>query len=151
MIIEPPNPKADRRYLGPHGKHGNLAERDANVIPLIDVVFILILYFMLAGSLDQELIEALLPPQSQSLTQPPHQVPFVVVTKDGQVTYDKQVRDDASLTLALNANGHPPPKVALQADTEADAGRVADVIALIGKAGIGDLSLITRPAAVVPH
>ena len=46
MIIEPPNPKADRRYLGAHGKHGNLAERDANVIPLIDVVFILILYFM---------------------------------------------------------------------------------------------------------
>ncbi len=34
------------------------------------------------------------------------------------------------------------------ADAEADAGRVADVIALIGKAGIGDLALITRPAAI---
>jgi biopolymer transport protein ExbD len=148
MIIEPPNPKADRRYLGPHGKHGNLAERDANVIPLIDVVFILILYFMLAGSLDQELVEALLPPQSKSLQQPPHQVPFVVVDKDGKVTFEKVVRDDAALARALNANGHPPPKVALQADAEADAGRVADVIALIGRAGIGDLSLITRPAAI---
>ena len=148
MIIEPPNPKADRRYLGPHGKHGNLAERDANVIPLIDVVFILILYFMLAGSLDQELVEALLPPQSKSLQQPPHKVPFVVVDKDGKVTFEKVVRDDAALAKALNSNGHPPPKVALQADAEADAGRVADVIALIGRAGIGDLSLITRPAAI---
>lgn len=146
MIIEPPNPKADRRYLGAHGKHGNLAERDANVIPLIDVVFILILYFMLAGSLDQELIEALLPPQSKSLQQPPQKVPFVLVDKDGKVTYAKAVRDDAALVKALNADGHPPPRVALQADAEADAGRVADVIALIGRAGIGDLSLITRPA-----
>ncbi len=148
MIIEPPNPKADRRYLGAHGKHGNLAERDANVIPLIDVVFILILYFMLAGSLDQELVEALLPPQSKSLQPPPSKVPHVVLDKDGKVTYDKTVRDDASLALALRANGHPPPRVTLHADAEADAGRVADVIAIIGRAGIGDLSLITRPATV---
>ncbi|MBK8958673.1 MAG: biopolymer transporter ExbD [Proteobacteria bacterium] len=148
MIIEPPNPKADRRYLGPHGKHGNLAERDANVIPLIDVVFILILYFLLAGSLDQELVEALLPPQSKSLTQAPQKVPFVTVDKDGKVTYQKAQLDDAALVKALNADGHPPPKIALQAEEQADAGRVADVIALIGRAGIGDLSLITRPAAI---
>ena len=148
MRIEPPNPKADRRYLGPHGKHGNLAERDANVIPLIDVVFILILYFMLAGSLDQELLEALMPPQSQSLQAPPREVPLVVIDKDGKLTYAKQPLDDAGLVKALNAGGHPPPKVALHADAEADAGRVADVIALVGKAGIGDLALITRPAAL---
>lgn len=148
MRIEPPNPKADRRYLGPHGKHGNLAERDANVIPLIDVVFILILYFMLAGSLDQELLEALVPPQSQSLAAPPREVPLVVVHKDGKVTYKQKDHDDASLVQALSAGGHPPPKVSLHADAEADAGRVADVIALIGKAGIGDLALITRPAAI---
>lgn len=147
MIIEPPNPKADRRYLGPHGKHGNLAERDANVIPLIDVVFILILYFMLVGSLDQELIESLLPPQSKSLQHPPQKVPFVLIDKDGKVTYEKVVRDDGALMKALNADGHPPARVALHADAEADAGRVADVIAVIGRAGIGDLSLITRPAA----
>ena len=146
MRTELPNPKADRRYLGRHGKHGNLAERDANIIPLIDVVFILILYFMLAGSLDQELVEALLPPQSQSLLPPPKKVPFVVIDKDGQVMYQQAVRDDASLTLALNANGHPPSRVALQADAEADAGRVADVIAVIGRAGVGDLALLTRPA-----
>lgn len=147
MIIEPPNPKADRRYLGPHGKHGSLVERDANVIPLIDVVFILILYFMLVGSLDQELMESLLPPQSKSLQQPPQKVPFVLIDKDGKVTYEKVVRDDGALMQALNAAGHPPARVALQADAEADAGRVADVIAVIGRAGIGDLSLITRPAA----
>lgn len=147
MIVEPPNPKADRRYLGAHGRHGNLVERDANVIPLIDVVFILILYFMLVGSLDQELIESLLPPQSKSLQQPPQKVPFVLIDKDGKVTYEKVVRDDGALMKALNADGHPPARVALQADAEADAGRVADVIAVIGRAGIADLSLITRPAA----
>lgn len=144
-IIDPPNPKADRRFLGQHGKHSNLAERDANVIPLIDVVFILILYFMLAGSLDQELIEAFLPPQSQSLASPPKKVPFVVVDKDGKVTYQQRAHDDASLALAINAGGHPPPRLALQADAAADAARVADVIAIIGRAGVGDLAMLTRP------
>lgn len=147
-IIEPPNPKADRRFLGQHGKHGSLVERDANVIPLIDIVFILILYFMLAGSLDQELIEALTPPQSQSLLSPPKKTPFVVIQKDGRVMYDQQVHDDASLTLAINAGGHPPPRLTVQADADVEAARVADVIGLIGKAGVGNLSLITRPKTV---
>jgi len=145
MRVEPPNPKAERRYLGPRGRHGSLVERDANVIPLIDVVFILILYFMLAGSLDQELIEALTPPTSRSLLAPPNKVPFVIVRKDGQVTYQQQVRDDASLALALHAGGHPPERVALQADAEADAARVADIIGIIGRAGVGDVALITLP------
>lgn len=146
MPLQAPNPKADRRSLIVRRKRGNAAERDANVIPLIDVVFILILYFMLAGSLDQELIEALTPPQSKSLQPPPTKVPHVVVDKNGKVTYAKAVHDDTSLASALSDNGHPPLKLALHADAEADAGRVADIIAIIGRAGVGDLSLITRPA-----
>lgn len=148
MRIQPPNPKADRRYLGQHGERRTLAERDANVIPLIDVVFILILYFMLAGSLDQELLESLMPPQSRSLLAPPTKVPFVVLKKNGEVTYQKMILDDIGLARALAANGHPPERVALHADAEADAARVADVIAIISRAGVGDLALITRPAPV---
>ena len=56
----------------------------------------------------------------------------MVVHKDGKVTYKQKDHDDASLVQALSAGGHPPPKVSLHADAEADAGRVADVIALIG-------------------
>jgi biopolymer transport protein ExbD len=150
MRIKPPDPKADRRYLGAHGERRPLAERDANVIPLIDVVFILILYFMLAGSLDQELMEALLPPQSQSLQPPPVKVPIVTVKENGELGYRGMVLDDAGLARELAAHGGPPERVALHADGAADAARVADVVAVIGRAGVGDLALITRPAAVRP-
>lgn len=149
-IIEPPNPKADRHHLGQRGKHGSLAERDANIIPLIDVVFILILYFMLAGSLEPTLAEAVKPPQSASIAAPPTEVPMVIIGKDGKLLYEDTGQDDAGLALVLNNGGHPPPQLILQADADADAGRVADVVAIIGKAGVGELSLLTRPQQAKP-
>ena len=147
MRIEPPDPKGDRRRLGARGQRRPLAERDANVIPLIDIVFILILYFMLAGSLDQELIEALTPPQSRSMLPPPKKIPAVVLKRNGDAIYKGATLSDEALAQAVYANGSPPYRIALQADAQADAARVADVLGILNRAGVTDLALITLPLA----
>lgn len=147
MRIEPPDPKADRRRLGARGQRRSLAERDANVIPLIDIVFILILYFMLVGSLDQELIEALTPPQSRSMLAPPKKVPAVVIKQNGDAIYKGIILKDEALAAAVYAAGNPPYRVSVQADALADAARVADVLGILNRAGVTDLALITMPLA----
>ncbi len=147
MRVQPPDPKADRFRLSPRGARRPLAERDANVIPLIDVVFILILYFMLAGNLDPNLTEALAPPQSASTTHAPLDVPTVLLDGAGRVRYEGLQVDDTGLAAALVAGGRPPARVALRADATADSARVADLVAIVSAAGVGDLSLITVPVA----
>ncbi len=135
----------NRNSLGDQGEKRTLAEKDANVIPLIDVVFILILYFMLVGSLDQELIEALTPPQSRSMLAPPKNVPTLVLKANGDAIYEGRKLDDEGLATAVNANGQPPYRLSVQADAQADAARVADVLAVLNQAGVTDLALITLP------
>ncbi len=147
MRLKSQHRQADSRQLGNIGQRRTLAERDANVIPLIDVVFILILYFMLVGSLDQELIEALSPPQSRSMLSPPKKVPAVVLKANGDAVYEGHQLNDEALAAAIYANGKPPYRVAVQADAQTDAARVADVLGLLNRSGVTDLALITLPFA----
>lgn len=146
MRLKSQHRRADSRQLGNIGQRRTLAERDANVIPLIDVVFILILYFMLVGSLDQKLIEALTPPQSRSMLAPPENVPSVVLKMNGDALYDGRKFDDEALATAVYADGKPPYRIAVQADAQADAARVADVLSILNRAGVTDLALITLPS-----
>jgi biopolymer transport protein ExbD len=122
----------------------SLAERDANVIPLIDVVFTLILYFMLAGQLDARLLEALAAPLSSSRQKPPMAGDVVAIEADGSVWLHEQPVADAELVRRLGARIATSDRIILMPEADTDAARVADVIALLARADIESVSLITR-------
>lgn len=123
----------------------SLAERDANVIPLIDIVFILILYFMLAGNLDVRMLEALSAPASTSTRKPPSAGVAIVVKAGGEVWLGGAPLSDEALVERLAAGIALSDRVILLPDARADAARVADIIALLARANVESVALITKP------
>ncbi|KZD04865.1 ExbD/TolR family protein [Oceanibaculum pacificum] len=125
-------------------------EGDEGVIPLINIVFLLLIFFMLAGKLTQADPFQVTPPPSAS-TDLPEAVPnTILVGADGQLAFaGKPVELEAlAEVLAGEVKTQQPmaedaPPLRLKADQEADAGRVIQVMETLRAAGVEKLLLLT--------
>jgi len=120
---------------------------DDRILPLINVVFLLMIFFMLAGrisALDPFPVE---PPHSASAGDNDHQETIILVDPDGRLALDGAVMDEAAFAAAMtnwvkaNRNG----RVRLKADGRAEATRVVAVMETLRKAGVEKLRLMTLP------
>ncbi len=128
-------------------------ERDMiNVIPLIDVMFILIIFFLAATTFQQEehdetvnLPEA---GQGQAISEAP-KVIIVNVRQDGSYLLGTKEHDLAGLQSALTADvkEHPGHKVLVRGDRMALHGHVAAAVLAAKQAGVREANLgyQTRP------
>ena len=131
MFFQPPPPKNDEQ----------------RVLPLINVVFLLLIFFMLAGKLMASDPFEILPPQSASegLTAP--QQVIVAVGADGQLGLDGVVMEEAAVSDAIShhLSVDPGVRIQLRADGRAEATRVVGVMELLREVGVERLELLTVP------
>ena len=122
-------------------------DRDlVNITPLIDVVFILLVFFMLAGAIERPETLDIEPPQSDSELLSEVEDVVILVSSDGSVAFMERVmRDDGELvrTATVWFATRPDSSIQLKADSEADAARVIEVMELLREAGAQYLVLIT--------
>jgi biopolymer transport protein ExbD len=128
-------------------------ELTMNLTPMIDVVFLLIIFFMV-GSRFSEISEAerditlSVPAVSkvETLTQPPRNR-VINVYADGKITLDKQPVTLAELgqKLAAARNEYKQTAVVIRGDGQALHQSVADVLATCRQADIVDMSIAVRP------
>lgn len=128
-------------------------ESSLNLTPMIDVVFLLIIFFMV-GSRFSELSEterdiSLKVPavnQAETLTEPPRSR-VINVYADGRITLDKQPLQLAELAekLALARAQYHRTGVVIRGDGQALHQHVAEVLATCRQADITDLSIAVRP------
>ena len=113
-----------------------------NMLPLINVVFLLLIFFMLVGALDAPDTSDLSPPESLASTAPDDSAWTVVLDARGQLLLDDQV---VSLTdLAVAAIERPPGGVvAVRADAGIQATDVVDVLDVLRGAGVAKVQLLT--------
>ena len=132
MGFEPPCPKND----------------EERVLPLINVVFLLLIFFMLAGQLSASDPFEVAPPRSQSEGPPAPQEALVLVAADGRLALDGEVMEGPALQsrLAARLKGEADVRVRLKADGRAEAARVVAVMELLREAGVKRLKLLTLPA-----
>ena len=116
---------------------------DVGILPLVNVVFLLLIFFMLAGQFASEGPFPIRPTESMSETEPGEQDVVVVVGPDGTVMAgDRQASlDDLPDLLAAQADDQTP--VWLKSDAGAEAVRVIDVMHAIRNAGISEVRLLT--------
>ena len=116
---------------------------DVGILPLINVVFLLLIFFMLAGRFASEGPFPIMPTQSNSQTEPGEQDLVVVVGPDGTIVMgDEQTSlDELPGLLAAQAEDQSP--VWLKSDAGAEAVRVIDVMHAVRDAGIGEVRLLT--------
>ena len=123
--------------LGPAKKEN---KRPENVIPMINIVFLLLLYFMVAGNLHLDL--EVTPPSSSATNEPPVGVPQIGIQADGSLWLQGQQIQLAQLSVELSSifRDHV---VQISADAKTDTVIVAQVIDLLGEAGAKHISLLS--------
>ena len=116
-----------------------------NITPLIDVVFILLVFFMLAGAIEPSEPFPVSPASSTSEIRGDVQDFVVLVDADGQVALDDQVLslDDLKLAVHDALTREPDALVQLKPDTGADAIQVIKVMEEIRDAGASYIVLLT--------
>ncbi len=117
-----------------------------NITPLIDVVFILLVFFMLAGAIEKPDPLAVDLPQSEAETQGDIEDLVILIDGSGRVAFqDTPMPNDAELvrTATIWFAYNPTVTIQLKADAQADAARVISVMELLREAGARSLVLLT--------
>ncbi|MGF1462042.1 MAG: ExbD/TolR family protein [Maricaulaceae bacterium] len=116
-----------------------------NITPLIDVVFILLVFFMLAGAIKPKEVIPIELPRSASQVDGEEQEVVIQIAADGSLAVEDQAVGDQELrrvigTLLIN---RPDVFIQLKADANAEAVRVIEVLELLRESGAAYVALLT--------
>src|SRR3984885_6543440 len=120
---------------------------EINITPLVDVVLVLLLIFMLTAPVLQSGAEVAIP-KTRSVNQLTEERMVVTIDKDQNVfLQDKPVNvNDLPKLLADVGNGDPAKRIIyLRADEQVPFGAFASVMDAVKRAGITNISIVTRP------
>ena len=120
---------------------------EQSILPLTNIVFLLLIFFMLAGRLSASDPFGVQPPLSASDTAPGHSQAIVWVGADGRLALDDTVMDATAIGAALaeRLSDAPETWVEIRADGRVEAVRAVAVIERLRDAGVTRLRLLTVP------
>ncbi len=130
-----------------NGKQRALSE--INVTPLVDVMLVLLIIFMIAAPMLTTGVSVDLPKAEAPRIEIDQDHPLITVQKDQRIFL---FGEEVSLPvlrerLVTDERIRNLDEVFVQADEEVPYGAVVRVLALVRKAGIGKMGLVTDPAA----
>jgi biopolymer transport protein TolR len=128
---------------------GGKAVSDINVTPLVDVMLVLLIIFMVSAPMMQTGIDVDLPAAQAPQVTVDEEKLLLTVSKDQKVYLGRDEIPFERLEPALLANERMQreKEVYVQADETVPYGFVVKVIAIVKKAGIQKLGLVTDPLA----
>ena len=122
-------------------------DTDDGILPLINIVFLLLIFFMLAGQLSSGDPFEIAPPDSLSEGEPNETPSLILVAADGRMALDgEELPIDRLLErLATAGEGGEAPEVRVKADGRVEASVVVDLLSRLDQAGAGRVMLLTLP------
>jgi len=126
-------------------RSGRPPEQKENMLPLINVVFLLLIFFMLLANISTHVPFPVTLPAAER-TEDGRPDIMVAVAADGRVALDGNEIETAALDVRIRPHLSQPgrPTVWLYADRDADSDRVLDVMEHLRKAGATTLRLVTE-------
>lgn len=120
-------------------------DNDERILPLTNIVFLLLIFFMLAGQLSNPDAFAIRPPQSSSETPATRHGLLVQINADGAIAVDGSPVTDANLVPFVQdyLGEYPDAPIRLKADGLTDAARVVVTMTRLREAGVKRLRLLT--------
>lgn len=124
--------------------------RGDNLIPLINVVFLLLIFFMLAGTLSGPQPFSIVPPtaRSEALSELEHIVVHIAV--DGRVAVNGEILSKTRWPARMETMlaGRPDALVQVRADAQLRARAFLEVMRRLQAAGVQEIRLVTvQPAS----
>lgn len=124
-------------------KHiGTLAE--VNLIPMMDLVFTLLIIFMILAPMLHKGIEVQLPESSVGSTMPDHEYHIVSITQEGDLWFDNQSVTFEMLQEQLQRLSQEET-LYIQSDGRVPYGQVVTVLAYLKEQGFQRVGLVTAP------
>ena len=119
---------------------------DINMTPLIDVMLVLLVIFMITAPLMSSSLKLDLPRAEGGTPNEAPQFISVALDPQGRLFLGEEALDPAAFALrvAEAARRNPKTEVQLRADKGVPYGRVAELIALLQKAGLTRIGFVTE-------
>ena len=114
---------------------GGGGEDDVNLTPMLDVVFILLIFFIVTAQFIKEPGIDIVRPEVDNKAQAKPLAILVAINGESQVYIDKKEidPDEVSFTLKQMREDNPRGKIVIQADVDAEAETLVDVMEAINK------------------
>ncbi len=118
--------------------------QDESVLPLINIVFLLLIFFMIAGTLTRPELFPVEPPESRGEAEPEGDGLELLLDADGRLALENTPVTLEDLGARLKEHGEDTPHVRLKADAEVPAHRLMAVMDALRGAGVDKLTLLTQ-------
>lgn len=116
---------------------------DDKIIPMINIIFLLLMFFLIVGNISELVDEDVVPPRSSSNTVSTPASTEWLLTRDGVVVLDGQAIDMARLAVQLEEAGPLPARIILRADGNGRSGALMPLMELLRRHGVETISLVT--------
>ncbi|MDZ7840453.1 MAG: biopolymer transporter ExbD [Gammaproteobacteria bacterium] len=119
---------------------------ELSVVPLVNVVFLLLIFFMLVGQISTPESLDIRPPRSVSGEEGIGGAVKVLLTRDGQIAVDNIVLPESGLVerAAGILAERPAAEFQIKADAQVDAVRMIRAMEGLRAAGVERLTLVTE-------
>ena len=120
---------------------------EERILPLINVVFLLLIFFMIAGSLSVTEPFEIEPPDSRSEAVPETQSVRILLAADGRLALDGEVVTPTSLHTRLEQRlaGGETLQLEVKADGRVPGNRLVRLMEQLREAGVERVRLLTLP------
>ena len=126
-------------------RNRNREEEDASIdmTPMLDIVFIMLIFFIVTTSFVKEAGIQVNKPEANQANKEPSANIFIAIRDTGEVWMDKRQVDVERVAANLERMlaEQPTDLVVIQADKEAEHGRVVEVMDQVKEAGIDKISI----------
>ena len=115
--------------------------------PLVDVVFLLLVFFLLAGTLEPSPPIEVDPPESEYADPEDTRSLRILLDVEGRIGFEGEVLDAGDLAEAIGArtDADAPRAAQVEADSDAASGTVLALLGQLRALGFEELQLVTRP------
>lgn len=134
--------------------------RDGNLLPMINLVFLLLIFFLISAQLSPPEPVAVTPPQSAPQDEAVGEI-ILYLAMDGTLAFGETLSPgadlDGAILAALSAEREAlcalrdcealPPRLTLRADAGAPVARLVALLPKLGGAGFAQVDLVTTEAA----
>jgi biopolymer transport protein ExbD len=118
-------------------------EAELDMTPMLDVVFIMLIFFIVTTSFVKESGVSVSSPQAQTASQQENVNIFIAITADGEVWVDRRLVDPRSvraIVARLHAD-NPEGSVIIQADEDSATGMLVEVMDQVRLAGVEKIAI----------
>ena len=121
-------------------------ETEINMTPMLDIVFIMLIFFIVTAVFVKEAGFTVLKPEAESARQLPQVSVLIAVSSDDEIYINREVTDIRELRTAVEKLYAENPKgtIAIQGDEEADAVLVMKVYDAVRDAGVDKIAIATE-------